>query len=359
MRMIDEESLRDITLGSTVLGAGGGGDPYVGMLLAREAIRKNGPIQLVDVEQVPDDANVVFIAGTGAPGVLIEKLPRAAEYERVLVDLERFTGKKFDYVCSGEAGGLNGITPFITAGALGLPVIDADGMGRAFPALDLVTPTLYGGSTTPMVMTDEHNNTMYLESESNLWAEDYARAATAASGACAAMAIYPMTGAQAKEWLVRGALSLAVEIGRSIRQAREAQTSPVEAVVSGQGGVLLFTGKVEEVDRRNERGWTMGTAEMSGLDEDAGRTLVLNFQNENLAAIRDGQIIATTPDLIMCLELDSGEPIPSEEIRFGYRVAVIGLPADTHWRTADGIKLAGPRRFGYDMEFIPVEEFVR
>lgn len=356
MRIVDEEALNDITLGSTVLGSGGGGDPYVGMLLARDAIRRFGPVPLVDLEEVPDEANLVFIAGIGAPGVLIEKLPRAAEYERVLQELERFTGTTYDYVCPAEAGGLNAVTPFATAAARGLPVIDADGMGRAFPHLEMVTPTLYGGSATPFVLVDEHGNTMFLESATNAWSEAFARAAVLASGANAAMALYPMTGAQAKQRLVRGALTQAQDIGRTIREARAEKTSPVEAVLAKQGGVLLFTGKVEEVDRRNERGWTIGTAYLSGLDRDAGHAFKIHFQNENLAAERDGVFVATSPDLIMAMEVDTGEPIPAEEIRYGYRVAVIGLPADAHWRTEAGIELSGPRRFGYDIDYRPVEE---
>lgn len=356
MRIIDEAALNDITLGSTVLGAGGGGDPYVGMLLARDAIRRYGPVPVVDLDEVPDDANVAFIAGIGAPGVLIEKLPRAAEYERVPQTLERFTGVTYDYVCPAEAGGLNAVTPFATAAPRGIPVIDADGMGRAFPHLEMVTPTLYGGKATPCVFIDEHGNTLYLETETNSWAEAFARAAVLASGANAAMALYPMTGAEAKKWLVRGALTMAQDIGQTIRQARVAKTSPVHAVLESQNGVMLFTGKVEEVDRRNERGWTMGTATLSGLDDYSGRTMTLHFQNENLAAERDGVVIATSPDLIMAMEIDTGEPIPAEEIRYGYRVAVIGLPADPHWRTEAGIELSGPRRFGYDMDYRPVEE---
>jgi len=356
MRLIDEAALDDITFGSTVLGAGGGGDPYVGMLLARDAIRRFGPVPLVDVEEVPDDANVCFIAGIGAPGVLIEKLPRAVEYERVLQELERFTGRTYDYVCPAEAGGLNAVTPFATAAARGLPVVDADGMGRAFPHLEMVTPTLYGGSATPFVMVDEHGNTMFLESASNAWSEAYARAAVLASGANAAMALYPMTGAEAKQWLVRGALTQAEEIGRAIRKAREEHTSPVDAVLAKQEGVLLFSGKVEEVERRNERGWTIGKAHLSGLNTDKGSRMTIHFQNENLAAERDGTVVATSPDLIMAMELDNGEPIPAEEIRYGYRVAVIGLPADPHWRTEAGIELSGPRRFGYDMDYRPVED---
>ena len=356
MRLIDEAALDDITLGSTVLGSGGGGDPYVGMLLARDAIARHGAVRLLGIDEVPDEANVAFIAGIGAPGVLVEKLPRAAEYERVLQELQRFTGLTFDYVCPAEAGGLNAVTPFATAAVSGVPVVDADGMGRAFPHLEMVTPTLHGGSATPFVMVDEHGNTMFLESASNAWAESYARAAVLASGANAAMALYPMTGAQAKKWLVRGALTTAQDLGRAIRQAREAHTSPVEAVLAMQDGILLFTGKVEEVERRNERGWTIGQAHLSGIDDYRDRRMTIHFQNENLAAERDGVFVVTSPDLIMAMEIDTGQPIPAEEIRYGYRVAVIGLPADAHWRTGAGIDVAGPRRFGYDVDYRPVEE---
>ncbi|MFT4220409.1 MAG: DUF917 domain-containing protein [Microbacterium sp.] len=359
MRLIDEEALNDITFGSTVFGSGGGGDPYIGTLLARDAIRRFGPVPLVDVEEVPDDANVVFIAGMGAPGVLVEKLPRAEEYDRVLRLFEERMGVKYDYVCPAEAGGLNAVTPFATAAVARIPVIDADGMGRAFPHLEMVTPTLYGGKGTPMMMVDEHGNDLFMVCKENSWAEVIARSAAVASGANTAMALYPMTGAQAKAWLVRGVLSASVKLGQAIRQARAEHRSAVRAVIDTQNGILLFEGKIEHIERRNEGGWTFGQSTISGVGADEGRAMILHSQNEHLIAERDGEIVATTPDLIMTLELDSGEPIPAEEIRYGFRVAVIGLPCDDRWRTPDGLKLAGPRRFNYDTDFTPVEEFAR
>lgn len=359
MRLIDEAALEDITIGSTVFGAGGGSDPYIGKLLARDAIRRFGPVPLIDIEEVPDDANVVFIAGMGAPGVLAEKLPRAEEYDHVLREFESHTGKKYEYVCPVEAGGFNAVTPFATAAVAGVPVIDADGMGRAFPHLDMVTPTLYGGKATPMVIVDEHGNNLFFDCDDNVWAENVARAAVVTSGANTCMALYPMTGAQAKAWLIRGVLGASAEVGRAIREAREEHRSPVQAVLDSQNGVLLFEGKVEHVERRNEGGWTIGRAEISGLGTDSGSSFIVHFQNENLMAERNGEIVATTPDLTMMMELDTGQPIPAEEVRYGYRVAVIGLPCDPHWRTEAGLKTAGPRRFGYDVDFRPVEEFVR
>ena len=47
-----------------------------------------------------------------------------------------------------------GSIPIISA-RLGLPMVDCDGMGRAFPELQMVTFTIGGASATPMALTDE------------------------------------------------------------------------------------------------------------------------------------------------------------------------------------------------------------
>lgn len=46
MRFLTEESVDKIAVGAAVLGTGGGGDPYVGKLVAKQAItfRNNGEI---------------------------------------------------------------------------------------------------------------------------------------------------------------------------------------------------------------------------------------------------------------------------------------------------------------------------
>ena len=354
MRYIDEFALADITVGSTILGAGGGGDPYLGSLLAREVIRKHGPVALVDLDEVPDDAVVAFVAGIGAPGVLVEKLPREQDSVVALRELERHLGVTITHAAPAEAGGMNAVVPFAVSSA-NVPVVDADGIGRAFPSLELVTPTLYGALATPMSLVDEHGNVVIIKSPDNEWAERLARAVTVASGCHMLIAAYVMTGVQAKAWLIPGVLSLAEQLGKKLRTARTNGTSPVEAIVQAQNGALLFEGKITEVDRRTERGWTVGEARIEGSGTFADQEMLLHFQNEHLAAIRDGEVVATVPDLIMALSADSGDPIPAEEVRYGYRVVVIGMPCNEKWRTEAGLKLAGPRRFGYDLDFKPVE----
>ncbi|MBL7184336.1 MAG: DUF917 family protein, partial [Anaerolineae bacterium] len=86
------------------------------------------------------------------------------------------------------------------------------------------------------------------------------------------------------------------------------------------------------------------------------QTLKLHFQNENLVALLDGEAVVSVPDLITVLEAESGEPITTEGLRYGFRVTVLGIPCHEKWRTPEGLALVGPRYFGYDIEWVPVEE---
>jgi len=46
----------------------------------------------------------------------------------------------------------------------------------------------------------------------------------------------------------------------------------------------------------------------------------------------------------------------TERIAYGQRVTVIAFPCDPVWRTGPGIEVAGPRAFGYEFDYVPVEE---
>ncbi len=356
MRQLDEALLEDIVVGSTVLGSGGGGDPYIGKLLARDAIRRFGPVPLYSLEEVPSDARVASIAAFGAPGVLVEKLPRPGDAVAALEALEAHLGYAFTHLAPIEAGGLNSVVPVPVAARRGLPMVDADGMGRAWPTIDLVTPALYGGRATPLALADEHSNVFVLQSANSEWAEKICRAATVASGCITVLALYPMSGREAVERLVDAPLARAARLGSLIRSTRP-RAAIAERIVADGGGVLILEGSVTLVERRTERGWTMGSATVCGIGENSGKSLQLLFQNEYLVALRDdGSPPVSTPDLIMTVALETGEPVPAEEIRYGHRVAVIGLPCDRRWRSEEGVRRSGPRRFGYDFEYVPVEQ---
>jgi len=68
----------------------------------------------------------------------------------------------FSAVVCGEIGGLNSLEPFAVAAELGIPVVDADGMGRAFPELQMFLPFVYGCRPYPSGIADEKGNALAL-----------------------------------------------------------------------------------------------------------------------------------------------------------------------------------------------------
>lgn len=354
MREITTENLPDLARGAAVLGTGGGGDPFVGRLLAQQALAQHGPVTLVDVDEIDDDALVIPTAFMGAPTVMLEKLPSGDEVLRAMRAIEELLGRKATHTVSLEAGGLNSMTPFVAAAEAGIPLIDADGMGRAFPELQMLLPTLGGVQASPMAIADERGNALTMRTTDNAWAERLARAATIEMGCSAAVSLYVLTGRQVKEFMVPGTLSLCEKVGRAIREAREGHDDPVGAATRALGGHRVFGGKISDVQRTTEGGFARGSAVLAGLDDDNGSVMELSFQNENLVATRDGDVVVSVPDLICVLDTDTGEPVTTEMLRYGLRVSVLAVPCDPRWRSPEGLALAGPAYFGYEHTYVPV-----
>ncbi|ROU04177.1 DUF917 domain-containing protein [Histidinibacterium lentulum] len=363
MRPITEITRADmahIALGGAFLGTGGGGDPYIGKLMAEQAIAEHGPVPVLDVEALDDDALVVPVAMMGAPTVMLEKLPRGDEAINALRSLEAVLGRKADAIFCIEAGGLNSTIPIAVAASAGLPIVDGDGMGRAFPELQMVSMTMFGIHACPMAMADEKGNALVLNTVDNLSTEKFARVITVEMGGAGLIALYPMTGRQAKEAILRGSLSLIHNIGRIITTEQAANRNPADLLARELNGVRLFEGRVTDVDRRTEGGFARGQARLEGLEAYAGRVLTLKFQNEFLVAEDEtGRPLAMTPDLICLLDLETGQPITTEQMGYGFRVIAFGLPCDPKWRSPHGLDLVGPGYFGYAHQYQPIEDIER
>jgi len=349
MRMtwtLGADQIPALARGAAVLGTGGGGDPHIGALLATQALSMHGAVEVVSVDEVPADARVVMVAMMGAPTVMVEKLPSLDEVVTPVRALEPFLDGPITHIACAEVGGVNSTIPIVAAAALGLPLVDGDAMGRAFPELQMVLPTLAGVAATPMAFADDKGNTGVLTTVDNAWAERIARVACVEMGCSVMISIFPQSGAQLSQTMVAGSLSKAAAIGQAIAAARSSNEDPVARAVAELAGRELFSGKVIDIERATTTGFARGRARIEG----DGRALELSFQNEHLLAQVDGMVLATTPDLIIVLEHDSGEPITTEGLRYGQRVRVIAAPSDERWHSAEALALVGPRYFGYDTE---------
>ena len=52
-------------------------------------------------------------------------------------------------------------------------------------------------------------------------------------------------------------------------------------------------------------------------------------------------MLCCVPDLIMAVDSQTGEPVTTESLHYGYRVTILGMPCNGRWRTPEGIALGG------------------
>lgn len=361
-RKIDKQAIMEITLGSSILAAGGGGDPEIGLLWAYNVLDEGKEIVLVDPEDIPEDIIATIAACLGAALVLTEKPPNGNELFWVFQKLEKYLGRKVEAIIPPEAGGVNTPVPMAVAGVLGIPVIDADGMGRAFPELQMTSFYINGVSPCPTAAANEKGYVTISDAKHALTAERIIRNAAMAYGGISWIAGYPMTGRQVKDTAILNTVSLIWEIGKAVYKCREQHTDPIKKITEITNGYECFKGKIVDINREfggeKTKGFTLGQITLEGIGEYKGQSAKIDFQNEWLNLIVDGEIKCITPDIITILDPETGEPIRTDIVKYGYRGSVVVMPVHERMRTPKGIETFGPRYFGYDMDYIPVEKLV-
>lgn len=358
LREVFDEDLDAIEIGAAILGTGGGGNPYIGKLRCREELKKGRKIPVIPLSELPNDALVVSLGGIGAPVVGVEKIEEGQECLRALHALEKELDVKVDALISAEIGGANSMEPMLTAAQAGLPVVDGDGMGRAFPEMQMCTWSIYGHREAPGTMADEKGNIVVIrETPNDVWLERIARSVVVAMGAAAGLATQPMKGDFVKRAAVPNTITQALNLGRAVLNAHATNADPVQTVINQERGKLLMTAKITDLQRHLKGGFAVGHINLDGFGKFNGEIGRIDLQNEFLVFWHNGNVEVCTPDLIVVLDSDTGLPITTEMLRYGQRVAVLGLPAHPLMRSPEALKVVGPAAFGYtDIIFKPMED---
>jgi len=356
-RLITASDIEALAIGTAILGAGGGGDPYLTKLQCLQELRRGRRVSLIALDELADDAMIVPVGGIGAPSISIEKLEQGEEGLRALRALEEFAGRPATALIAAEIGGGNGLTPLIVAAAAGIDVVDADGMGRAFPEMQMTTFSIYGHRSTPATLADERGNVVLFRSvASEAWYEKLARAAVVSMGGTAMGAEAPMPGSYVKRCAVPGTVTRCIELGRLVQEANRDHHSAIPLICEREHGVHLMTAKIVDLKRHLRGGFSVGEIHLEGIDAHVGDRARIAFQNEYLSFERGSTIEVSVPDLIVLLDADSGHAISTDILRYGQRVAVLGLPCHALLRTPRALEVVGPRAFGLDTEFKPLPE---
>jgi DUF917 family protein len=349
---LSARQIESLALGAWILGTGGGGSPYHGLLNLRQLYKQGARVQVMDPADLADDAAVAVVSTMGAPLVMQERVVDPGPMVESVRAMERYLGRRFDAVMAVEIGGCNALQPCQIGAVIGLPVVDADAMGRAFPEAQMTSFAIHELPMAPLTLVDVRDNAVIVaRAASWKWMERLSRKACVEVGSIAATCKAPRTGREVKECGILYTVSKAIRLGETVQAARAAHRDPVQAVLDAEGGRRIFGGKIRDVERRTTEGFLRGTATLDGLDQDRGRSLRLAFQNEFAVGWLDGRPVVMTPDLICVMDAVSGEAIGTETLRYGQRVVVVALPAPPILLTPKGLEHVGPRAFGYDLDF--------
>lgn len=364
---LSAEDLEDALVGSSYLGCGGGGSLAEARALIGEDLAAGHSFTMIPVTDLRDDDRVACPYGLGSLAPtdveMTERLANFPDPEPMPVEaafrvLEQYFGAPFAGVILGEIGPLSMAEGLSIAARLGVPALDADTVGRAVPEINQHSVRVAGQPLTPTAVVTPFGDCMVLkEVRDPARGEEMIRHLTAISGTVG-VADAPIEGRVAKRpgTLVTGSLSLAKSMGSAVREAKAVGEDPIEAARAAGGGYTLFHGRIAGFDWADEAGFLVGTMRLVGSRNFDGQAMVLQYKNEHLVASRNGDVVATCPDLITLIDRQTGEGITNPEFTTGKEVTVLGFRSDAIWRSDEGLKVFSPRYFGYDVDYRPIED---
>jgi len=356
-RLLGKKELEDIVWGATLLGAGGGGSPKEGLKLIEDMENK---VALFSPEDLPEKENAVMVAGIGAPKTFAERSfgPEAISAYEAIKKVASIGGVQISYLMPGEIGGFNTIVPLYVASRGNVPVVDADGNGRAVPELSTGLYPIYKIPTSPLVVTNKEGDVViaYLNDPLDTSAaERVARALCVSFEMLAAFATWIVSIETINRCLVPGSISLSEEIGAAISASDKSGRDPIGELEKLTRGKEVFRGEIKGIEVKTQEGFDFGRTTLKGVGEYAKSTVTIDFKNENMIAWKDKKPLVMVPDLIAMMQI-GGRPITNADTEEGMEIAVIAIPAPEPWkRINEGFDCWRHilERLGYKGSYIP------
>jgi uncharacterized protein len=372
IRTLTEQEVVDLTVGTAIQGTRSSNTAQM-IQQAKALLAAGKSYNVVSVDDLPDDWTIVTaaggIGGGGAWDYVTDRIkqqnlptiPNATV--SALEALSNHLGKKFDAVIRNEAAGAT-LNAFQTAAAVGLPVVDACPAGRAKPEVQQSLTFINGISVTPAVLVTRWGDTIFLDKTVDDYRyEDIARAVAVASGGGVSNARGVLSGRDVKRATIHGALSEAIQFGRTVREAAARGQDPIAALIKVSSGYRLFEGTVKKADQKGERGFTWWDVEIAGTKQYAGHTYRVWVKNENIVSWLDGKPDVMSPDLMYNLDPKTGEAMLGSGLggyTLGADVVMLGRAAlAPGFRSPKGIEVIGPRHFGFDFDYKPIEDVLK
>jgi len=367
VKILDKETIEYLVIGATILGTGGGGDPEEGLKTLMNDLEKGRKIILAKASELDPESIVACAYHCGSIPAPSEGRKKKAERgmlrpeEYIMLGLEvmeRRLNRRVSSIIPTEIGGGNTPAALHLASMLGVPALDADQVGRSAPELSQSSYVVNGVNATPSVIMDPFGDVVVVEKYVDIARyEAIARGLAVAAGGSVFVIDSPVKIKQAAKVSIEGTVSRAIELGKVVKEAARWKRDPVEEVVRFLSGFKLFNGSIASFSLEVKAGFLIGEVSLEGLGEWRGHEFKIWVKNENIIGWRDGRVAVTAPDFI-CLVDEKGHGITNSNLKVGTKASVIGVKAPDIWRTPRGIKLFGPKHFGFEFDYMPIEKLL-
>ena len=343
--IIGNTELESLCIGSEITGSGGGGSTYPVKMVLKYYIKKGKYPKVMNLKDVPDSSLILAVAYVGSPLIMDERLPQGNNLLSSIKTLENSIGQKTSAIIPLEAGGVNSLIPLIAGINLGIPVINADGMGRALPEISMTTFSFNGVSVAPLTVSDDYGNVVIAEELNENLSDELARGIGLIFGGGAWLTAYPMTGEEVKKFAIEGTLSRNIGIGNifSLPVTAEDKIKKLKARFKAK---LIGEGYVKEIFRYREGKFAKGDLFIEFED---GRFIKISFQNEYLIIRENEKVIASVPEIISLLDTHTLQPIDTENVSTEDEITVITIPPPSELMTVKALRKIGPQAFEYEI----------
>lgn len=353
--------------GLGILGTGGGGPPRdFGQPVLEADLAAGRAFTLVHPDEVADDALILsggYLGSVADPidvHEVLKRWDRDFEFGRAVREMERYLGRKVDYLLSTELGGGNTVVSLTAGARLGIPVIDGDTAGRAVPETHMTSMVLTDVKGTPVVMIDLENNVVFTERCVQFFEDQLGRFLVTRTHGMVACVGSPTTGAQLKRGVIPGSVTMAHDLGRFSSGLTGEPEDKLRAMTDHLQGWPLFWGRVAAIEADNTTGHYMADVSLAGLGHYEGQSFRIAIKNETMAGWRDGRVMVMLPDLLLMLRPNDLEGVMSSTIVVGTEMLIAGVPC--HPRLREALRTEGGRdafsgaRYGENMPYRPIEE---
>ena len=353
MKKMHYEELVDVIWGATLMGGGGGGSIQNGLQLLDTYRKAHGEpeLNLLSYQERDEKSEAAVTAGMGSPAAIEghDFTPYAVNAFALLQDMAKRMGKELSCCIPVELGGFNTFVPMLISLLNGSPFVDADGAGRAVPALDTLLLHVNGCATSPLAMSNANNDKVTIEltdAHDAKLAEKLGRDVCIEFGMKAGLSGWMVTREDIEKRIVDGSITLVQKIGAICRKHLN-DPEHIFAAIAAENIVpvkQVAVGKVTKVESKTSGGFDYGLVTIEG---DTG-TYRIDFQNENLLlSKRNGDAfvpIMTVPDItcMYCIKAMEGSPaqpgmpLSNADVKEGMEVGLGVIKVNKKWFVTDG-----------------------